>query len=81
MEDRQTLSFHPTLETVFGFTKKSLKKTSKKHHNFPRSFTESNFIKPVRAIRTPFRNSEIMTARGFGKRDGSDLEIESKFLP
>lgn len=35
-----------------------------------------NFIKtPLRSIRTPFRNTEIMTARGFGKRSGEDGEF------
>jgi hypothetical protein len=29
-----------------------------------------NYAKVARAIRTPFRNTEIMTARGFGKRNG-----------
>lgn len=28
----------------------------------------------MRPIRTPFRNTEIMTARGFGKRSGEDGE-------
>jgi hypothetical protein len=28
----------------------------------------------LRSIRTPFRNTEIMTARGFGKRNGEDGE-------
>ncbi|CRL06312.1 CLUMA_CG018917, isoform A [Clunio marinus] len=31
-----------------------------------------NFIKSTRSIRTPFRNTEIMTARGFGKRNGEE---------
>jgi hypothetical protein len=34
------------------------------------------FFKTPRAIRTPFRNSEIMTARGFGKRSG---EVEQDY--
>ena len=42
-----------------------------------------NFFKTPRAIRTPFRNTEIMTARGFGKRAGADYgnandEMESE---
>lgn len=41
-----------------------------------------NFIKIARSIRTPFRNTEIMTSRGFGKRNGEDglrdLLAESK---
>lgn len=44
------------------------------------------FFKTPRAIRTPFRNTEIMTARGFGKRNdenmqsnyGRENEIESE---
>lgn len=36
---------------------------------------DANYIKTPRSIRTPFRNTEIMTARGFGKRDG-DQDIE-----
>lgn len=51
-------------------------------------FSDSRFFKTPRAIRTPFRNSEIMTARGFGKRNeenmqpsyGKENEIESKQL-
>jgi hypothetical protein len=48
--------------------------------------TDLRFFKTPRAIRTPFRNTEIMTARGFGKRNdentqsnyGRENEIESK---
>lgn len=42
--------------------------------------TDLNFIKTPRSIRTPFRNTEIMTARGFGKRDGEEQEyVDSEF--
>ena len=45
------------------------------------------FKAPGREIRTPFRNSEIMTARGFGKRSnlgqdmeyGNDNEVDSEW--
>lgn len=43
--------------------------------------SDLNFIKTPRSIRTPFRNTEIMTARGFGKRNGENgenSEAESK---
>lgn len=37
-----------------------------------------NFIKTPRSIRTPFRNTEIMTARGFGKRDREEQEYNEE---
>lgn len=36
-----------------------------------------NFMKFARAQRNPFRNTEIMTARGFGKRSDGDLSAEN----
>lgn len=38
-----------------------------------------NFIKTARSIRTPFRNTEIMTARGFGKRGGEEQEFNENY--
>lgn len=36
-----------------------------------------NFFKYARSIRNPFRNTEIMTARGFGKRSKVDSSVEN----
>lgn len=37
-----------------------------------------NFMKLARSIRNPFRNTEIMTARGFGKRSDVDASVEKR---
>lgn len=36
----------------------------------------SRAVKIPRAIRTPFRNNEMMTARGFGKRSHQVINIK-----
>ncbi|KAG5673599.1 hypothetical protein PVAND_003631 [Polypedilum vanderplanki] len=43
----------------------------------PTQHEDLSFIKTPRAIRTPFRNTEIMTARGFGKRNGENEQDDN----
>ncbi|CAG9808089.1 unnamed protein product [Chironomus riparius] len=40
----------------------------------PTQHEDLRFFKTPRAIRTPFRNTEIMTARGFGKRNDENTQ-------
>lgn len=40
----------------------------------PTQHEDMKFFKTPRAIRTPFRNTEIMTARGFGKRNDENQQ-------